>query len=600
MAYYSDDFIDEVLSQNDIVDIVSGYVSLTKSGRNFMGLCPFHKEKSPSFCVSMDKQIFKCFGCSKSGNVIKFIREIEHMEFIDALEFLADKAHIDKSKYIVQNNIDKESAIKKSNLRDTILRINKDTALYYHNNLVQNIKEKNTLLIDYLNKRKLDIKAVTKFGIGYANGNVSLYDHLKKLGYSESDILAAGNVVKNENGKIYDRFFSRLMFPIFDISGRVIAFGGRVLNDSKPKYLNSAENVVYYKSKHLYMMNFAVKEKIEKILIVEGYMDALSLQKNGISFAVASLGTALTENQAKLIKKYTDNVIIGYDQDSAGQEATIRGMEILSKEGINVKVLKLDKEGIKDPDEYITKLGKERFLKCLEKSIPLVEYKISRFENELNIDDVTSKVKFLNKVASVLGRINNLVERELYIDRISEKYQISKGAIENEVSKLTVKKNSETPNISVRELTEKEQSMLSTRKKMEQYIIALMLSKDKKILNAIFENIDETMIKTEGINKLFRYIKELSLNYDLIKIDILSKIDDDDMAKELTDIMYIDDIETNKYKLLDDVLKYLKKENLTLRRKEIFDEISKNISNDEKEILQVELSEITKELAKLK
>ena len=304
MPYYSDDLIEEVISQNDIVEVVSEYVSLTKSGRNFMGLCPFHKEKSPSFCVSMDKQIFKCFGCSKSGNVIKFIREIENMDFLDALEYLADKAHIDKSKYVVKTAITNHSNdIQSRDLREKILKINKDTAMYYHNNLVLAIKEKNNMVIDYLNKRKLDYKAVVKFGIGYANSKIPLFDYLKNLGYNEKDIFAAGNVVKNEKGKIYDRFFSRLMFPIFDVSGRVIAFGGRVFDDSKPKYLNSAENVVYYKSKQLYMMNFAVKEKLKEILIVEGYMDALSLQKSGINFAVASLGTSLTERTSQTYKK---------------------------------------------------------------------------------------------------------------------------------------------------------------------------------------------------------------------------------------------------------------------------------------------------------
>ncbi|MBR1883941.1 MAG: DNA primase [Clostridia bacterium] len=433
---------------------------------------------------------------------------------------------------------------------------------------------------------------------GYANGKVSLFEHLKSLGYSEDDILAAGNVVKNENGKVYDRFFSRLMFPIFDVSGRVIAFGGRVFNDSKPKYLNSAENVVYYKSKHLYMMNFAVKEKLKQILIVEGYMDALSLQKSGINFAVASLGTALTEGQAKLIKKYTDNVIIGYDQDSAGREATLRAMDILAKENLNIKVLKLDKEAVKDPDEYVTKFGTEKFLNCIASSVPMVEYKISIFENDFDKNDVTSKVKFLNRISEVLVKITNSMEREIYIDRVSKKYQISKGAIENEVNKGV--QNKEETVVTVRDVARKYEMAKSSRKKIEQYIIALMISKDKKIYDVLEENIDETMIITPGINKLYKYIKELAKSYDIFKIDILSRVQDDDLIKELTDVMYIDDMETNKYKLLEDVLKYMKKEKLHARRKEIFEEISKDISNDEKEVLQVELSEISLQLAQLK
>ncbi len=599
MAYYSEELIEEVIAQNDIVEVISEYVSLTKSGRNFMGLCPFHKEKSPSFCVSIDKQIFKCFGCSKCGNVIKFIREIENMDFIDALELLADKAHIDKERYIVKT-FSNRNETKNNDLRETILNINKDVAKYYHNNLIEAIQNKNKLIIDYLNKRKLDIKSINKFGLGYATGRVPLFEHLKKLGYNEEEIFASGIIMKNDSSKIYDRFFSRLIFPIFDVSGKVIAFGGRVLNDSKPKYLNSAENIVYYKNKHLYMMNFAVKEKLSEIIIVEGYMDALSLQKNGITNAVASLGTSLTENQAKLIKKYTDNVIIGYDQDLAGQEATLRGMEILSNAGINVKVLKLDKEGIKDPDEYINKMGAERFKECVENSMPLVEYKISRFEKNIKQDDLTSKIKFLKLVADVLCKIESDIEREIYIDRISEKYKISKGSIQNEIERRLSKKDSSSV-VTIKDIARKIEMTTSARKRIEQYIIALMICKDIKIYNIIRENITENMIKTPGINRLYKFIDNLSTSYDLTKIDILSKIEEDELIKEMTDIMYIDSSEGNRYKLLEDVLKYMKRENLQERRNQIFKSLSdSSISQDEKEILQVELNQINIELAKLK
>lgn len=599
MAYYSEDFIEEVISQNDIVEVISEYVTLSKSGRNFMGLCPFHKEKSPSFCVSLDKQIFKCFGCSKSGNVIKFIREIENLEFLEALEFLADRAHIDKSKYIV-NSYKSERQNKLDDLRKNILNINRDIAKYYNNNLMQCIKDKNEVIINYLNKRKLDVKTITKFGLGFANGKTPIYDYLKGLGYSENDIFASGVVMKNDSGRIYDRFFNRLMFPIFDVSGKVIAFGGRVLDDSKPKYLNSAENVVYYKSKHLYMLNFAVKEKIKELLIVEGYMDALSLQKNGITCAVASLGTALTENQAKLIKRYTDNVIIGYDQDAAGQDATIRGMEILSNAGINVKVLRLDKSDVKDPDEYINKYGKERFLNCMSNSEPLVEYKISRFEKELDINDVTSKIKFLNKLTDILSKISNSIERELYIDKVSEKYKISKGAINNELNKKLTENDNKSEIHNVIDVPKKLMGLTSARKRIEQYVIALMICKNKKIYDVLEENITEDMITSETTKKLYLFIKNLAKSYDITKIDILSRIEDDDLIKEMTDVMYIDSVELNKYKLLEDVLKYMKRESFVKRREEIFSKLSQNITEEEKELLQIELNEINVQISKLK
>ena len=306
----------------------------------------------------------------------------------------------------------------------------------------------------------------------------------------------------------------------------------------------------------------------------------------------------LLSGQAKLIKKYTDNVIIGYDQDSAGKDATLRAMDILANEGLNVKVLKLDTDKVKDPDEYVTKFGKEKFLKCVNSSVPLVEYKISIFENMLDELDVTSKIKFLNKASEVIGKITNSVEREIYIDRISEKYKISKGAIENEVNKVS-KVNSEST-VTLRDVTRKAEITTPIRKKMEQHIIELMISKDKAIYKALEENITEDMITSPGVKKLYIFLKDLAKNYDIFKVDILSKIEDEELVKEMTDVMYIDDFDTNKYKLLEDVLKYMKKENLTKRRKEIFEEISKDISNDEKEILQVELSEINKELASLK
>ncbi|MEG1705588.1 MAG: DNA primase [Clostridia bacterium] len=286
MAYYSDELIEEVISQNDIVEVVSEYVTLTKSGRNYMGLCPFHKEKSPSFCVSMDKQIYKCFGCSAGGNVIYFIMKIENMEFIEAVEFLAGRAHIDLNKYITSSYSKRET---NKDLKDVIYNINKDAAMYYHKNLIDKLDEDDNLVKNYVNNRNLDKNTIIKFGLGYGSGKIPLYTYLTEKGYTKDELLASGIILENENGKLYDRFFSRLIFPIFDVRDKVIAFGGRVLDKSMPKYLNSAENIVYYKGKHLYALNFARREKLNNIIIVEGYMDAVSLQKYGFTNVVASL-----------------------------------------------------------------------------------------------------------------------------------------------------------------------------------------------------------------------------------------------------------------------------------------------------------------------
>ena len=376
MPYYSGDLIEEVISQNDIVEVVSEYVTLKKSGRNYMGLCPFHREKSPSFCVSMDKQIFKCFGCSEGGNVITFIMKIENIDFWEAVEMLAERANIDTARYEVNNYYNKIESAKKD-LKDTMYRLNRDVGLFYHNNLIELLKEDKNDVKDYIISRKLDIKTINKFGIGYSTGKEPLYDYLIKQGYSDEEIMASDIILNSKNGRKYDRFFDRIMFPIFDIRDRIIAFGGRafgekVNNKTVPKYYNSQENDIYHKGKTLYLMNFAKRNKLENIIIVEGYMDAIALQKFGFNNAVASLGTALTENQARLIKKYTDNVIIGYDQDGAGQAATLRGLDILANHGLNVKVLKLDREDVKDPDEYLNKYGPERLQNCINKAISLV------------------------------------------------------------------------------------------------------------------------------------------------------------------------------------------------------------------------------------
>ena len=600
MAYYSEDLIEEVMSQNDIVDVISEYVALKKSGRNFMGLCPFHREKTPSFSVSMDKQIFKCFGCSEGGNVISFIMKLENLDFWDSVEFLAERAHIDLSRYEVRTFSSKK-AEEKQNQKEILFNINKEAGLYYHNNLMQILESHNkNEVFEYVKKRQFDISTIKRFGIGYANGNTPLYDYLLDKGFTKEQILSAGILLQNQRGKIYDRFYSRLIFPIFDIRDRTIAFGGRVLDKSLPKYVNSPENEIYIKGKNLYAMNLAKKEKLENIIIVEGYMDAIALQKSGFSNAVASLGTALTEDQARLIKKYTDNVIIGYDQDGAGQEATMRGLDILTRRKLNVKVLKLDKNDVKDPDEYINKYGKERFQKCIDGSISLVEFKISKLEKDLNLDNFDSKLKFLTGAADIIAKIDNSIERELYIDLISKKYNIGTGPILREVEKRIKKVSNDEIVVDVQTLNRKMHMVTNVRKRQEQYIIALLLSKNKSIQDKIFSNIKPEDINDTNTRKLYEFIINLSKSFDLNKIDILSKLQDDKLIKDFTDIMYIEISNVDKVKLLNDVLKNKNKEKLYLRRDEILKRLNENITIDEEEVLKLELNQIIVQLSKLK
>ena len=600
MAYYSDDLIEDIISNNDIVEVISEYVTLKKRGRNYIGLCPFHKEKTPSFIVSSDKQICKCFGCAKGGGVINFVKEVENLDFKETLEFLANRSNMDLSKYIVKSNYTSSQELKIKEVKEVIYEINKEAAKYYHNNLIEALKDNSSLVKIYLDKRKLDMNTIIKFGLGYATGKIPLSKYLLEKGYTKEQILASGIIMQNDSGKLYDRFFSRLIFPILDIRDRVIAFGGRVLDDSKPKYLNSAENIVYHKGKHLYGMNNARKiNNIDKLIIVEGYMDCVSLQKAGFTNTVASLGTALTIDQARLIKKYTDNVVIGYDQDAAGQDATLRSMDILEERDLNIKVLKLDKDEIKDPDEYVNKMGTERLKNCVENSITLVEFKIAKFEKNLDLKNLDSKIKFLNEVANILSKIDNNITRDLYVDKISEKYLIAKEPILKEINKkITIK--FEESDISTDSITNKYLLNIDSRKKKEQYIIALLLLKDKNISNATFKNINESYFKIDTLKRLFCKMLVINEKYDITNIDIVSKIEDEELLKELLDILYINLDGIDKIKFLKDILFNIKKDNYISRKQEIIERLEQSdVSSDEKEILQIELLQLITEINKI-
>ena len=365
MVRYSEEVIEEVRNANDIVDVVSQYVTLKRSGRNFFGLCPFHKEKSPSFSVSPDKQIFHCFGCGVGGNVIHFLSKIEGINFVETLQALAERANIQLPK------LDSEESNEIIELKSKIYKINEMTAKFYHENLY---KSESKLAQEYIKKRKLDNNTLKKFLIGYSSANNQLYSYLKMQGFKDDEILKSNLVNKTSDGRFIDRFRKRLIFPIQDIKNRVIAFGGRVLDDSLPKYINSPEGLIYSKGRHLYGLNVARKSNVKDIIIVEGYMDCVSLHQRGISNAVASLGTALTEAQGRLLRRYGEKIIIGYDSDSAGQNATMRGLEILNNLGCDIRILQMD--GAKDPDEYVIKYGSGRFNLLVNKAISLVEFKI--------------------------------------------------------------------------------------------------------------------------------------------------------------------------------------------------------------------------------
>ena len=497
MVRYSEELIEEIKNSNDIVDVISQYVNLKRSGRNFFGLCPFHKEKSPSFSVSPDKQIFHCFGCGAGGNVIHFISKIENADFKEAIGILANRAGIELP--TLNNYEDNKTAL----LKSKVYEINQIAAEFYHQNLY---KPTSKIGQEYIKKRKLDNRTLKSFLIGYSGNFDELYRILKQKGFTEEEILASSLVNKTDDGKYIDRFRKRVMFPIQDTRNKVIAFGGRVTDDSKPKYINSPENIVYSKGRHLFGLNVAKRGELKNIIIVEGYMDAISLYQRGITNVVASLGTALTEAQGRLLRRYSERVTIGYDSDGAGQAATLRGLEILQNIGCDVRILQIS--GAKDPDEYVIKYGPERFLKCVEQAISLVEFKVKMLKQSLNLDNINDKIKFLNQVAKILSNVTNSIERELYVEKIANEYNVSKEAIYGEVNKLIYAKNTgektlEKP-IVKKEIKKEKQEIDSSTTKRENLIIYLLINYPQESYKKIKSVISENDMKLEENQKILK------------------------------------------------------------------------------------------------
>lgn len=423
--YYSEEIIEEIIERNDVVDVVSDYVKIKRRGKDYFGLCPFHREKTPSFSVVPSKQIYYCFGCGKGGNVINFISSIENVEYIDAIKMLADRASID----LPESNDGKER--QRSGFIKKLININTEAARFYH---AQLNKSPEGVAAKYIEQRKIKDSTAIRFGVGYAPDSWdALLNHLVAKGYEKKDIAAAGLVSKGRNGKYYDKFRNRIMFPIIDIRNRVIAFGGRLVSGEGPKYMNSPETPAYNKSNNLFGINIAKKSKAEKMIIVEGYMDCVMLHQAGFSNCVASLGTALTIRQARVLKKLVPEVIIAYDMDRAGRAATLRGLDMITSIGCGVKVLELP-EG-NDPDDYIRNNGGAAFEKLIESSLSLVEYKAKLLRKRFNIEEMDDRIKFLNGIAKAIAQVDNAIEREMYINRISSAYKISAEAIEIEVKR---------------------------------------------------------------------------------------------------------------------------------------------------------------------
>lgn len=423
-----EEFLSELRMRTDIENLISSYVVLKRRGKTLVGLCPFHNEKTPSFTVYPESQSFYCFGCGSGGDAVTFLRKIENLDYIDAVKALADKAGMTMPD---EGGYDKTISDK----RRRILEANRAAARYFHSCLMA---PEGREALEYLLRRGLTKKTIASFGLGFApNSWHSLIDHMRSLGFTRQELVSANlanESIKNDRKNVYDNFRNRLMFPVIDIRGNVVAFGGRVLDDSKPKYINTSDTLVYKKGQGIFALNLAKNGNSDrKLILAEGYMDVIALHQAGFTNAVACLGTALTKEQAGIIARYADEVILSYDNDGAGQAAANRAIQIFSKTGIKIRVLSLS--GGKDPDEIIKNHGPERFRALLQGAANDTEYKILKARNKYDVSTDDGKVSFLNEATDVLSFVSNSIEREVYASRLSGELNISKEAILREAER---------------------------------------------------------------------------------------------------------------------------------------------------------------------
>lgn len=543
MPYYPDEVVNEVFSENDIVDYVSQYVRLKRVGRDYSGLCPFHREKSPSFHVSGEKQLFHCFGCGASGNLVQFVMRMEGLDFVEALKLLAERAGIALPEAGKAN--DNSHEIKKK-----VYEMNKISARFFYDTLTKSAEGK--IGYAYFAERKISQKTIVTYGLGFARDSyTALHDFLKEKGYTDKEMLTAGLVVERD-GKIYDKFRNRVMFPIIDLRGNVIGFGGRIMGESEtpsgiklPKYLNSAETPVFNKGRNLFSLNLAKKSSPFSIILVEGYMDVITVYQAGIPNVVATLGTALTEAQAKLLLKYCNEILICYDSDEAGQKATIRAIEIINAAGGRSRVIKL--KGAKDPDEYIKANGSAMFLQAIAQAKASTEFRMDILKKKYSLDSPEGKAMYVAEATETLLSITDAVEVDAYINRISIDTQVNKDAVYSEYRKKMVKKSGENRQYANKEtvnpkaegtqmgaaLPDKSKKLIAAEKKL----ICLM-AQNKKYIDTVKENFTIEDFSAGIHQKLVRIIFEARENNILIEPSIVLNEFADNEINYVSDIFY--------------------------------------------------------------
>lgn len=529
-----DTFLTQLHDANPIVSVASEYLPLKKSGKNYVCRCPFHSEKTPSCNFFPDTQTFYCFGCNTGGDVITFVEKIENLDFREAVEKLAKRAGLK----IPEN--DKER--KEARLRERIFEINREAANFFYSNLLRGEDKRG---LEYFAKRKIKAETIKKYGLGFApNSWDAAYNYLKHLGFSDYEILRADLCRKSRNGNLIDTFRNRVMFPITDVHGRVIAFGGRVMDDSKPKYLNSSDTPVFDKGKNCFSLGFAEKSSSKQLILCEGYMDVIAMNQAGFENAVATLGTSMTPAQARLLSRKAESVIISYDSDEAGQRATRRAINLLNEAGVRTKILKMT--GAKDPDEYIKKYGADRFKKLINSSEDANLFEIERCFSGLDENNPQDKTIIIKRLVNVLSEMSDDIEREVYIDHVSKRINLPRDAIkanvDSEINKSGhVKSKAEWRNekkevigLPLGNLANKSRRNKSREEKAEDEIIGILL-KGTAFEKEIFSSLDENMFISDFNSKLFVMIKKESGDFNL---QTLSNILSEDEMSEVSRLIH--------------------------------------------------------------
>ena len=523
--YFSEELIEEIRQRNDIVDVISGYVKLQKKGSSYFGLCPFHNEKSPSFSVSRQKQMYYCFGCGAGGNVITFIMEYENYTFAEAVRLLAERAGVD----IPEMEYSKE-AKQKADLKATLLEINKLAAKYFYAQLkTEHAKHAHT----YLTKRGLSEETITAFGLGYSNKySDDLYKYLKTKGYSDELLVKAGLISASEKG-VYDKFWNRVMFPIMDANNRVIGFGGRVMGEGEPKYLNSPETEIFDKSRNLYGLNRARTSRKSYFLICEGYMDVIALHQAGFTNAVASLGTAFTPGHAALIKRYVNEVYLTFDSDGAGTKAALRALPILKEAGITAKIIRMDP--YKDPDEFIKNLGAEAFEERINKARNGFLFSLEVLERDYDMNSPEGKTGFFNEAARRLTEFEEEIERNNYIEAVAEKYHISIESLRKLVAKTAIKIGQATPATKPKQAAGHERGKEDGNLQSQKILLTWLIENEQ-----IFKQIKKYITPQDFTKELYQTVAELLYEQyeegNLVPAKVMNRFTDEEEHREVASL----------------------------------------------------------------